>query len=391
VLVAPFFVVFAPFAVKVVFMEFEVTARDQDSRARAGRLSLRSGIVRTPAFMPVGSRGSVRGVTSEQLRECGVEMVLANAYHLALRPGADAVARLGGLHAFMGWDGPILTDSGGYQVFSLADHRVIAEDGVRFRSPLDGREMFLGPRRCMEIQNALGADVAMVLDQCPPYPCSRELAQEAVERTLRWSAECKACHGRADQALFGIVQGSVFDDLRRASVRRTVELGFDGYAVGGVSVGEDESQSRHTVAFTAPLLPEERPRYLMGVGFPADVVAAVGDGVDLFDCVAPTRMGRNGTAFTPDGRLRLRNSACKDDPRPVQDGCTCPCCRVYSRAYVNHLFRVGEMLGPVLLSIHNLTFYSGLMAEARRAIAGGRFAEFGDRFIARSSKGDADA
>jgi queuine tRNA-ribosyltransferase len=371
-------------------MDFVVTARDPETRARAGRLSLRSGDVQTPAFMPVGSRGSVRGLSPEQLRECGVSMVLANAYHLALRPGADVIAGLGGLHAFMGWDGPILTDSGGYQVFSLAQHREISGEGVRFRSPVDGRELFLGPRRCMEIQNLLGADVAMVLDQCPPYPCTRELAEEAVRCTLRWSAACKECHGRDDQALFGIVQGSVYEDLRELSARDTVGLGFDGYAIGGVSVGEGESLSRRTVALTAPMLPADRPRYLMGVGFPVDLIAAIGEGIDLFDCVAPTRMGRNGTAFTLHGRLRLRNSAARADPRPVQEGCACPCCRLYSRAYANHLFRTGEMLGPILLSIHNLTFYSALMAEARRAIAAGRFRQFGDEFIARYQDGKED-
>ena len=368
-------------------MEFELTGQDADTRARTGRLRLRSGEVETPAFMPVGSRASVRGLTPGRLRECGVQMVLANAYHLALRPGAEVVAELGGLHAFMGWDGPLLTDSGGYQVFSLAGHRVITEEGVQFRSPVDGREVFLGPRRCMEVQNLLGADVAMVLDHCPPYPCDREPAEAAAERTLRWSAACKEAHGRDDQALFGIVQGSTFDDLREASARRTVELGFDGYAIGGVSVGEEEHLRRRVVALTAPMLPADRPRYLMGVGFPPDVIAAIGDGVDLFDCVAPTRMGRNATAFTAGGRLRLRNSALKADRRPVQDGCDCPCCRLYSRGYLNHLFRVGEMLGPILLSVHNLAFYARMMTQARRAIRQGRFGQFRDGFIARYDSG----
>ncbi len=368
-------------------MHFEVTARDAATGARTGRLALRSGTVETPAFMPVGSRGTVRGLTPAQLRELGAQMLLANAYHLALRPGAEVVARLGGLHAFMGWDGPILTDSGGYQVFSLQAHRRISEDGVAFRSPVDGAQIFLGPRRCMEVQALLGSDVAMVLDHCPPYPCSRELAEAALERTMRWSAACKDCHERGDQALFGIVQGSVFDDLRERSARLTVELGFDGYAMGGVSVGEDEGQRRRTVALTAPMLPEDRVRYLMGVGFPVDVITAIGEGVDLFDCVAPTRMGRNATAFTPDGRLRLRNSAWRDDPRPVERGCDCPCCRLYSRGYLNHLFRAGEMLGPVLLSAHNLAFYARLLNAARGAIRRGCFAEFRDGFVGRYLRG----
>ena len=372
-------------------MQFEVTARDGATDARAGRLSLRSGAVETPVFMPVGSRGTVRGLTAPQLRECGAQMLLANAYHLALRPGAEAVAELGGLHRFMAWDGPTLTDSGGYQVFSLSEHRRITPDGVAFRSPVDGSELFLGPAECMRIQNLLGADVAMVLDHCPPYPCERKLAEEAVERTLRWSAGCREAHGRPeDQALFGIVQGSVFEDLRAESARRTVEIGFGGYAIGGVSVGEADELRREMVAFTAPLLPEESPRYLMGVGFPPDLVTAVGYGVDLFDCVAPTRMGRNATAFTPTGRLRLRNSAHKGDERPVQDGCGCAACRLYSRAYLNHLFRTGEMLGPVLLSIHNLTFYANLMACARRAIGRGEFARFRRDFLTTYSSGEDD-
>jgi queuine tRNA-ribosyltransferase len=251
--------------------------------------------------------------------------------------------------------------------------------------------MFLGPAECMRIQEEIGADVAMVLDHCPPYPCTREDAAEAVERTLRWSSACRDCHTREDQALFGIVQGSVFDDLRAESARRTVDIGFDGYAIGGVSVGEGDGPRRRAVAVTAPLLPVERPRYLMGVGFPVDLVCAIGEGVDMFDCVAPTRMGRNATAFTPDGRLRIRNSVFRADPRPVQEGCGCVCCRLYSRAYVNHLFRVGEMLGPVLLSIHNITFYQRLVADARSAIREGRFAGFRDAFVARYLSGETHA
>jgi queuine tRNA-ribosyltransferase len=291
----------------------------------------------------------------------------------------------------MQWDEPILTDSGGYQVFSLAEHRRILEGGVQFRSPVDGIEMFLGPAECMRIQEEIGADVAMVLDHCPPYPCTCEEAAEAVERTLRWSTACRESHGRRDQALFGIVQGSVYDDLRAESAQRTVEIGFDGYAIGGVSVGEGDEPRRHAVAVTAPFLPADRPRYLMGVGFPVDLVCAIGDGVDMFDCVAPTRMGRNATAFTPDGRLRLRNSSHTEDVRPVQEGCECLCCRLYSRAYLNHLFRVGEMLGPVLLSIHNITFYQRLAADAGSAIREGRFAAFRDDFVARYLAGETRA
>jgi len=362
-------------------MRFEVNATD--GRARAGTLTLRSGTVKTPCFMPVGSRATVRGLTPQQVRATGARMILANAYHLALRPGAEVVAAMGGLHAFMRWDGPILTDSGGYQVFSLAEHRRITREGVAFRSPVDGAEIFLGPAECMRVQELIGADVAMVLDHCPANPCTREQASEALERTLRWAAACKEMHEREDQALFGIVQGSTYPDLRERSARCTVAMGFDGYAIGGVSVGEGEEERRSAVDAAEPFLPADRPRYLMGVGFPPDLVWAVGQGMDMFDCVAPTRMGRNATAFTPQGRLRLRNSACRTDPAPVQDGCGCLCCRLYSRAYVHHLFRVGEMLGPILLTIHNLTFYAQLMSDARRAIEQGRYAEFQDKFIAR--------
>ncbi len=364
-------------------MDFSITATDRDSRARAGELRLRSATVPTPAFMPVGSRATVRGLTPAQLRESGARMVLANAYHLALRPGAELVEQMGGLHRFMAWEGPILTDSGGYQVFSLAEHRQIADDGVRFRSPLDGSDIFLCPAECMRIQERMGADVAMVLDQCPPYPASREDVETAVRRSLQWAEDCRNAHSRADQALFGIVQGGVNDDLRELSARRTVALGFDGYAVGGVSVGEQEALRRRAVDAAEPWLPQHRPRYLMGVGFPVDLLFAIGQGMDMFDCVAPTRMGRNATAFTPRGRLRMRNAAFADDPQPVQAGCDCLCCRLYSRAYVSHLFRVGEMLGPILLTIHNLTFYQRLVADARRAIEQARFAEFRDEFIAR--------
>jgi len=364
-------------------MQFELTATDAGTSARTGRLALRSGTVETPVFMPVGSRAAVRGLTPDQLREAGARMILANTYHLGLRPGAEVVAECGGLHSFMGWNGPILTDSGGYQVFSLAAHRVMTEDGVHFRSPVDGAEIFLGPREAMRIQNLLGADVVMVFDHCAPYPCSHDHARDALERTFRWSALCKEVHDRDDQALFGIVQGSTYDDLRERSARGTTEIDFDGYAIGGVSVGEEEESRHRAVRVTMPFLPAYRPRYLMGVGFPIDVLRAIAEGVDMFDCVAPTRMGRNATAFTPQGRLRLRNSAMSRDGRPVADGCGCACCRLYSRAYLHHLFRVGEMLGPILLSIHNLSFYADLMAGARQAVSTGTFARFRDDFIAR--------
>jgi len=362
-------------------MKFTVTHHDQTTDARTGLLCLAHGTVETPAFAPVATRGAVRGILPEVLRECGTQVLLANAYHLELSPGAEAVARFGGLHEFMGWDRPIITDSGGYQVFSLAELNRITEDGVEFRSPLDGSLAFLGPEEATRIQNLLGSDVAMAFDECSPYPCSYEEAARAVERTLRWASICKQVHCREGQALFGIAQGSTFADLRSRCAQALVEMDFDGYAIGGVSVGEGQDLREWAVRHTARLLPHDRPRYLMGVGFPADVLAAVGEGIDLFDCVAPTRMGRNATAFTSAGRVRIRNSACRDDPRPLEEGCDCPACRLYSRAYLSHLFRCREMLGPVLACIHNLRFYRRMMDAARHAIRAGRFEAFRREFL----------
>lgn len=362
-------------------MRFHITSEDPATAARAGVLKFSSGEVETPVFMPVGTRATVKGVTSEGLRDCGTRMLLANAYHLALRPGPELVADAGGLHSFMAWDGPILTDSGGYQVFSLSDLNKVNDDGVDFRSPLDGSRMHLGPEEAIRIQELLGPDVAMVLDECPPYPCDREEARSAVERTLRWAEQCRAHHQRDGQALFGIVQGSVYEDLRESCAEQLCALDFEGYAIGGVSVGEPDGERRRMAAFTAPLLPRDRPRYLMGVGFPEDLLHAVAHGVDMFDCVAPTRMGRNATAFTRAGRVRIRNSCFKRDPEPLEATCDCACCRLYSRAYLNHLFRNDEMLGPVLLTIHNLTFYHRLMSDARNAIEEGRFDMFRQQFV----------
>jgi len=372
-------------------MEFCIEATDTSSRGRTGRLRFDSGEVETPAFVPVGTRATVRGLTPLQLRECGAHMLLANAYHLALSPGVEVVAQSGGLHRFMAWEGPLLTDSGGYQVFSLAGLNRINDEGVEFQSPLDGSVMFMGPREAMRIQNVLGADVAMAFDQCPPYPCSRQTAGEAVQRTLKWAEICKESHRAQAQAVFGIVQGSVFEDLRQFCAQELARMDFDGYAIGGVSVGEPEELRRSTTAFTAALLPERKPRYLMGVGFPVDILNAVAEGVDLFDCVAPTRMGRNATAFTRRGRMRVRNSSFRKDIRPLEEGCDCLCCRLYCRAYLNHLFRCDEMLGPVLLSIHNLAFYHRLMAEVREAIREGRFDRFRLEFVSRYLAGREDA
>ena len=372
-------------------MEFIVTGHDAHCSARCGELRLPHGTVRTPAFAPVATRGSVRGVLPEQLRACGTQVLLANAYHLELSPGAEAVAALGGLHRLMAWDRPIVTDSGGYQVFSLSGLRRITDEGVEFRSPMDGSLMMLGPREAIRIQNLLGADVAMAFDECPPCPCSRAVAEKAVERTLRWAATCKEAHADGGQALFGIVQGSTFEDLRGRCAEELVRLDFGGYAIGGVSVGEGDELRQAVVRLTAPLLPAGRPRYLMGVGFPPDLLKAISHGIDLFDCVAPTRMGRNGTAFTAGGRLRLRGSACRTDPRPIEETCDCPACRLYSRAYLSHLLRCREMLGPILLALHNVRFYHRMMQGAREAIAAGRYAAFRDMFVSRYLQPDEDA
>ncbi len=340
---------------------------------RAGRLTTPHGTVETPAFIPVGTKATVKGVLPDVLRNVGVQIVLANTYHLALRPGPDVVADLGGLHAMMGWAGPILTDSGGYQVFSLADLCRITDDGVTFRSHIDGDEITLTPESATAIQNRLGADIIMALDECPPYPCRRTDAEAAAERTVCWAERCQAAHARADQALWAIVQGGVEEDLRRECARRLVAMDLPGYAIGGVSVGEGHERLCEVLRWTAPELPADRPRYVMGVGEVRDVVAAVGFGVDLFDCVLPTRNGRNGNAFTFDGPIRLRNERFKVDTGPLEAGCDCPACFAYSRGTLRHLLMAGEMLGPILLSVHNLRFYTRLMGRLRGAIRAGRF------------------
>jgi queuine tRNA-ribosyltransferase len=339
-------------------------------------LETRSGTVETPAFMPVGTQATVKGLTPDQLRATGTRMLLANTYHLALRPGEQVVESLGGLHSFMGWDGPILTDSGGFQVFSLSERNRITDQGVSFRSHLDGRLLDLTPERATAIQEALGADVAMCLDHCPALPASTGDIADAVRRTIAWATRCKAAHGRADQALFGIVQGGPHADLRAQCVEALVALDFDGYAVGGVSVGEGRDLVRQALAVTTHLLPRDRPRYLMGVGRPQDIIDAVATGIDLFDCVMPTRNGRNATCFTDKGYVKLRNAAHRLDPRPIEEDCECMACRRFSRSYLRHLFLAKEMLGPILASIHNLTYLHRLTSRIRGAIAAGRFVQF---------------
>jgi queuine tRNA-ribosyltransferase len=351
---------------------FEIIGEDAGSRARLGRFTTPHGDVDTPAFMPVGTQGTVKGVDPGRLGETGAQMVLANTYHLSLRPGEQVVAALGGLHEFMRWDGPILTDSGGFQVFSLAERVVVDENGVRFRSHIDGSPVELSPERAVAIQEQLGSDVAMVLDHVVALPNSREVVAEAMRRSVRWAERCRAAATRSQQAQFAIVQGGLDAELRAESAERLVAMDFVGYAIGGLSVGEPPAEMYAAIDVTAPLLPRDRPRYLMGVGRPIDLLEAISRGVDLFDCVLPTRNGRNALAFTDAGPMRLRNQQYAFDRRPLDPTCRCMACR-HSRGYLRHLFQAGEMLGPMLVSIHNLTYYQRLLADARRAIAEGRF------------------
>jgi queuine tRNA-ribosyltransferase len=328
-----------------------------------------------PAFMPVGTQGSVKGIAIDHLRSTGAQMVLANTYHLALRPGEEVVAELGGLHSFMGWNGPILTDSGGFQIYSLAVMAKIGEEGAQFRSHIDGSLLGLSPERAVAIQEALGPDVAMVLDHVVPLPNELPVIRDAAERTVRWAERSRAVHRRADQAQFGIVQGGLDERLRVWCVEQLATIGFTGYAIGGLSVGESPEEMYRVLDFTVPAMPADKPRYLMGVGRPQDLLAAIECGVDLFDCVMPTRNGRNAVAFTDSGPIRLRNKQFERDPRPLDDGCPCAACR-HSKGYLRHLFMAREMLGPVLLSIHNLTYYQHLLAGARQAIEVDGFVEF---------------
>jgi len=357
-------------------VRFRISHQAVGSAARTGRLALAHGEVETPAFMPVATHGSVKGLTPRDLRECGTAIVLSNAYHLGLRPGAGVIARLGGLHAFMGWDGPILTDSGGYQVFSLAALARVREEGVDFRSHLDGSAHFLGPEEAIAIQEALGSDVAMVLDECPPGGAAPDVVQAATERSLRWAARAAAARTRADQAVFGIVQGGTDLRLRAESARATVALGFDGHAIGGLSVGEPRETTWAVAAATAPLLPAERPCYFMGTGTPEDLVRLVAAGIDLFDCVLPTRHARNGTLFTSAGTVVLRHAVYTDDPRPADERCPCYTCAHFSRAYLRHLHMAREPLAVTLNTMHNVTYYQGLMRQMRSAIGANDFTAF---------------
>lgn len=370
-------------------MKFEVIA--SDGSARCGRLTCARGAVETPAFMPVGTYGTVKAMTPEELREVGAQIILGNTFHLMLRPGPDVIRAHGGLHGFMNWPGPILTDSGGFQVFSLASRRKISEEGVRFRSPIDGAEVFLTPEGSMQVQRDLGSDIAMVLDECTPHPATEGEARASMELSLRWARRSHAAYvsGAARGSLFGIVQGGLYAPLRAASVEGVRAIGFGGYAVGGLAVGEAEEERLRILEATVPLLPASQPRYLMGVGRPEDIIEAVRRGIDLFDCVMPTRHARNGHLFTSKGVLNIRNSACRTDTRPADENCACYTCRHYSRAYLRHLDQAGEILASRLNTVHNLYFYLKLMADLRGAIAASDLEGFSRRFRASQRRDDA--
>jgi queuine tRNA-ribosyltransferase len=353
-------------------MKFTVLQADGATRARLGRLVTAHGEIETPCFMPVGTQATVKGILPRDLREMGCQILLGNTYHLYLRPGHETVRRLGGLHAFMGWDRPILTDSGGYQVFSLATMRKISEDGAVFRSHLDGSSHLLTPEKAVEIQEALGSDIAMTLDECVAAGAPRDYVLRSTERTVRWARRCLRARGAARQMMFGIVQGGVFEDLRRRCMDELAGLDFEGFAVGGLGVGEAESEFRSVSAFTAALLPAGKPRYLMGVGRPEDIVHGVRAGFDMFDCVIPTRNARNGTLYTWQGKLNIKRAEFADDPRPLDDACGCYCCTNFSRAYLRHLYMAGEILSAQLNSLHNLYFYHRLMDKCREAIRAGK-------------------
>ena len=382
---------------------FDLLATDPRSKARRGRLTTPHGVIETPAFIPVGTQGSVKAVSSRELRELDAQIILGNTYHLFVRPGLEVIRHFGGLHKFMNWNGPILTDSGGYQIFSLAKLRKITEEGVHFQNHVNGTPAFISPEIAMEIQMTLGSDIAMVLDECAPYPCEYDYAARSAEMTARWAARCKraveanaslartvlpanlnAAAGTAattaDQLLFGIVQGATFDDLRKSSAQAIADLDFDGYAIGGVSVGEPEEEMMRAVESAEPCLPKDRPRYAMGLGTPPQLLEMIARGMDMFDCVLPTRLARNGTAFTASGTINLKNAEFALDKSPIEENCVCPTCREFARGYVRHLIKAEEILGLRLITLHNLHFYLDLMNRARTEIERGTFDQFRREF-----------
>ena len=365
-------------------MQFDVVARA--GAARRGRLSLAHGVVETPVFMPVGTYGAVKAMSPADLEDIGAEIILGNTFHLWLRPGTDVIRAHGGLHQFIGWRRPMLTDSGGFQVWSLGAMRKVREDGVQFSSPVNGDKLLLTPEKSMEIQRALDSDVVMAFDECTAHPSTREETARSMELSMRWAARSKAAHAGNPNALFGIVQGGMHEDLRGRSIDALTLIGFDGYAIGGLSVGEPKPEMLRVLAYTAPRLPDERPRYLMGVGTPEDLVAGVCAGIDMFDCVMPTRNARNGWLFTRNGDIRIRNARHRNDPAPIDATCACYACRNFSRGYIHHLQRINEILGARLATIHNLFYYTTLMAELRDAIAAGDVASYAAAFAERRSR-----
>jgi len=358
------------------------TLHSSDGNARRGTLTLPHGEIETPAFMPVGTYGTVKAMSPAELHEIGAGIVLGNTFHLWLRPGLEVIGAHGGLHRFMGWDGPILTDSGGFQVFSLGALRKISEEGVKFASPVNGDRLLLTPEESMRIQRALNADIAMIFDECTPYPANERQAAESMRLSLRWAGRSRSAHTGNPNALFGIVQGGMYEQLRDESLAGLQRIGFDGYAIGGLSVGEPKEEMQRVLAYTAPRLPADKPRYLMGVGTPEDLVVAVGAGIDMFDCVLPTRNARNGWLFTRNGDIKIKNAAHRHDMRPLDADCGCYCCRNFTRAYLHHLHRVNEILGARLNTIHNLHYYLSLMRELRAAITAGDLAGYAVRFRA---------
>jgi queuine tRNA-ribosyltransferase len=386
--------------------KFVLLASDAQSKARRGLLTTAHGVIDTPAFMPVGTQGSVKGVSPRELRELDAQIILGNTYHLFVRPGLDVIKHLSGLHGFMSWDGPILTDSGGYQIFSLAKLRKITENGVEFQNHIDGTRTFISPEIAMEIQAALGSDIVMVLDECVPYPCEYDYAARSAELTTRWAKRCKAWKRRtgesfngriadsparpfADSLLFGIVQGGAFEVLRKQSAQAIVKLDFDGYAIGGVSVGEPEEEMMRAVESVEPFLPADKPRYAMGLGTPPQLLELIARGMDMFDCVLPTRLARNGTAFTAAGTLNLKNAEFALDKSPIEENCACPACREFMRGYIRHLIKAEEILGLRLITLHNLYFYLNLMKRSRIEMERGTFNEFRTTFVAEYKTRDA--
>jgi len=367
---------------------FEIIKKDLVSRGRLGKLNTAHGFISTPAFMPVGTQGTVKAISPQELEEAGAEIILANAYHLFLRPGLEVIQQIGGLHKFMSWPKPILTDSGGYQVFSLALLRKVSDAGVEFQSHIDGFRHFLSAEDLISIQEVLGSDIMMPLDECVQYPCAKDYAKIAMQRTLSWARQSLDKKGSDGRLLFGITQGATYPDLRKESITQTVDLGFDGYSIGGVCVGEPEALRKEIVALSAEHLPWEYPRYLMGVGTPPDIIEAVEQGIDLFDCVIPTRYGRNGTAFTSLGKIVVRNASYAHDEQPLDRNCACYTCKNFSRAYLRHLFNTAEILGLRLVSLHNLYFYLELMRKIRKAIEQERFLQFKKDFLENYNTGN---